>query len=89
MCIELRELEEKDPVKDPNKVEPRKWPIHNSNFIMMKLGGYDKKIIENIKLLAQIDPLRTNYYLDFGRKVLGSLSMGELKEELNQILNNM
>jgi len=62
MCEELRKLLEEDPEKNPNKVEPRKWPILTSNFIMMKLPGNETKIHENFKLLEKIDPLRVHYY---------------------------
>lgn len=83
MCNELRQLLEQEKVKDDKKVEPRKCtnfetfhlayirqgPIHTSNFILMKLGVQADTIHENLKLLAKIDPLRKNYYEDFGKSV--------------------
>jgi len=62
MCEELRKILEDDPEKTPNKVEPRKWPILTSNFLMMKLNAYQDRIHQNFKVLQIIDPLRIQYY---------------------------
>jgi len=82
MCNDLQAILEKDPVKDKERVEPRKWPLLNSVFLMKKQSGYQREILTNLKLLCQIDPLRCLYYRALAQSELKEIA---LSSEVNEL----
>jgi len=82
MCNDLQAILEKDPVKDKERVEPRKWPLLNSVFLMKKQSGCQREILTNLKLLCQIDPLRCLYYRALAQSELKEIA---LSSEVNEL----
>jgi geranylgeranyl transferase type-2 subunit alpha len=75
MCKELLEHE-------PNS----KWPIITSIFLMSKLGGYERSILQNLYLLCHIDSDHINYYKYLAKNILEQ----SLKEEnLDSLIENL
>ena len=44
--------------------------MQTRTVIMMKLGGHEKEVAENLRILVKSDPDRRNYYIDMAQTLL-------------------
>jgi hypothetical protein len=52
---------------------------------MMKLGGHEQEIAENLRTLVKSDPDRRNYYIDMAQTLLPS----QLVEEVSKLVQEL